>query len=43
MAEDVIDPDYAGIIRNTLIEDLSKILYTYSNDGQILKVRFIDV
>ncbi|CAG2239595.1 SACS [Mytilus edulis] len=37
MAEDVIDPDYAGIIRNTLIEDLSKILYTYSNDGQILK------
>ncbi|CAC5390292.1 unnamed protein product [Mytilus coruscus] len=37
MAEDVIDPDYAGIIRNTLIEDLSKILYTYSKDGQILK------
>ncbi|XP_052087293.1 sacsin-like [Mytilus californianus] len=37
MAEDVLEPEYDGIIRNTLIEDLNKILYTYSNDGQILK------
>ncbi|XP_071135399.1 sacsin-like [Mytilus edulis] len=37
MAADVLEPEYEGIIRNTLIEDLSKILYTYSNDGQILK------
>ncbi|CAC5385934.1 unnamed protein product [Mytilus coruscus] len=37
MAEDVLEPEFEGIIRNTLIEDLSKILYTYSNDGEILK------